>query len=91
MQVLGSASTKGQASLAAFWVANTERTNYFQKFLTTFNQDDFDNLAYKLKGGEEIIAEKTIQHALEIEKASLFGQKKASVDPVTGKAYYTME
>lgn len=91
MQVLGSASTKWQASLAAFWVANQERTNFFQKFLTTFDQDDFDNLAYKIKGGEEIVAEKTIQHALEIEKAALFGQKKASTDPVTGKAYYTME
>jgi len=91
MQVLGSASTRGQASLAAFWVANQDRFNYFQKFLTTFTQDDFDNLAYKIKGGEEIIAEKTIQHALEIEKAMLFGQKKASTDPVTGKAYHTME
>jgi len=91
MQVLGSASTKGQASLAAFWVANQERSNYFQKFLTTFDQDDFDDLANKIKGGEVIIAEKTIAHALEIEKASLFGQKKASSDPLTGKAYYTME
>lgn len=91
MQVISSASTKGQASLSAFWVANQDRFNYFQKFLTTFTQDDFDSLSYKIKWGEEIIAEKTIQHALEIEKAALFGQKKASTDPVTGKAYYTME
>lgn len=91
IQVLSSASTKGQASLDAFFVANQSRSNFFQKFLTTFTQDDFDNFAYKIGGGEDIIAEKTIQHALEIEKASLFGQKKASVDPSTGKAYYTME
>jgi len=49
MQVLSSASTKGQATLSAFWVANQNRNNYFQKFLTTFSQSDFDNLAYKLK------------------------------------------
>lgn len=91
MQVLSSASTKGQASLNSFWVANQDRENYFQKFLTTFNQDDFDSLSYKIWGWEAIIAEKTIQHALEIEKAALFGQKKASTDPVTGKPYYTME
>lgn len=91
MQVVSSASTKGQASLSAFWVANQNRSNYFQKFLTTFSQDDFDNLAFKIKGWEDIIAEKTIQHALELEKAALFGQKKASTDPVTWKAYYTME
>jgi len=91
MQVLSSASTKGQATLSAFWVANQNRSNYFQKFLTTFSQTDFDNLAYKIKWGEDIIAEKTIQHALEIEKAALFGQKKASTDPVTWQAYYTME
>jgi len=91
MQVLSSASTKGQATLSAFWVANQNRDNFFQKFLTTFTQTDFDNLAYKVKWGEDIIAEKTIQHALEIEKAALFGQKKASTDPVTGQPYYTME
>jgi len=91
MQVMSSASTKGQASLSAFWVANQERSNFFQKFLTTFSQDDFDNLAFKIEWGEDIIAEKTIQHALEMEKAALFGQKKASTDPDTGKSYYTME
>jgi len=37
-----------------------------------------------------MIAEKSIQHAIEIEKAVLFGQKKASVDS-NGKPYYTME
>lgn len=91
IQVIGSASEKGQASLASFYVANQDRSNYFQKFLTTFDQTDFDNLSYKVWGGEDIITEKTIQHALEIEKAALFGQKKASIDPVTWKPYYTME
>ncbi len=91
LQVLGSASTKGQASLDSFYVVNQNRSNYYQKFLTTFSQDDFDNLTNKIGGWEAIIAEKTIQHALEIEKAVLFGQKTASTDPITGKSYYTME
>ena len=91
LQVLGSASEKGQASLNSFYVANQDRSNYFQKFLTTFEQDDFDNLTNKIGGGEAIIAEKTIQHALEIEYTALFGQKSAWVDPNTGKPYYTME
>ncbi len=90
MQVLSSASSKWQASLASFWVANQDRSNYFQKFLTTFTQDDFDWFTYKLKWWEALVAEKTIQHALEIEKAALFGQKKSSTD-ANGKAYYTME
>lgn len=89
--VLSSASTKGQASLNSFYVANQDRSNYFQKFLTTSSEEDFDVLAYKIGWGEQVITEKSIQHALEIEKAMMFGQKKASTDPVTWKAYYTME
>jgi len=89
--VLGSASEKGQASLNSFYVANQIRSNYFQKFLTTSSQDDFDSLSNKIGWGEKLITEKSIQHALEIEKAMLFGQKKASTDPTTGKIYYTME
>lgn len=90
-QVLGSASTKGQASLSSFYVANQDRSNYFQKFLTTFSETDFDRFAYKTQKGEDILMEKSIQHALEIEKALLFGQKKVSADPISGDAFYTME
>jgi len=89
--VLSSASEKGQSSLNAFHVANQSRSNYFQKFLTTFSIEDFDVLSFKINGGEDIITEKSVQHALEIEKAMLFGQKATSTDPVSGKAYYTME
>jgi len=89
--VLSSASEKGQASLNSFYVANQERSNYFQKFLTTSSEEDFDILANKINGWEEVITEKSVQHALEIEKAMMFGQKASSTDPVTGKVYYTME
>lgn len=91
LQVLASASTKGQASLNSFYTANQDRSNYFQKFLTTFSQDDFDNMTNKIGWGEAIITEKTIQHWLEFEYAMLFGQKSAGVDPVTQKPFYTME
>jgi|GEM_PF-6412782 hypothetical protein len=48
--VLSSASEKGQASLNSFYVANQERSNYFQKFLTTSSEEDFDILANKING-----------------------------------------
>jgi len=89
--VLSSASEKGQASLNSFYVANQDRSNYFQKFLTTSSEEDFDILSNKIGGGEQVITEKSVQHALEIEKAMLFGQKSAGTDPTSWKAYYTME
>ena len=89
--VLSSAAAKGTSSSSSFFVANQDRSNFFQKFLTTASIEDFDVLAYKIQGWENLIAEKTIQHALEIEKAAMFGQKKSSSDPVTGKPFYTME
>jgi len=81
--VLSSASEKGQASLNSFYVANQDRSNYFQKFLTTSSEEDFDILSNKIGGGEQVITEKSVQHALEIEKAMLFGQKSAGTDPTS--------
>jgi len=89
--VLSSAATKWESGLDSFFVANQDRSNYFQKFLTTASVDDFDVLSNKINGWEDIVTEKTIQHSLEMEKAVLFGQKKSSADPVTWKAFYTME
>ena len=88
--VLSSAASKGVSGLNSFFVANINRSNFFQKFLTTASVDDFDILSNQIAWGEQLVTEKTIQHALEIEKAVLFGQQKAGVDADT-KPYYTME
>jgi len=47
---MSSAASKGQSALNSFFVANQERSNYFQKFLTTFSEEDFDVLSYKING-----------------------------------------
>lgn len=89
--VISSAAERGAANIGTRGKAKVEKTNYFQKFLTTMSTDDFDDLANKVKWGETLVMRKTVQHAIDFENAVLFGQKAASVDPVTWKAFYTME
>lgn len=90
-QVIASASTKGQASMGSFSFANADRSNYFQKFLTTMTETDFDMFGFQIGGAQKLVAEKTVQHAIEIERAALFGQKGSFTDPATGQPFYTME
>jgi len=90
ISVVASASSRGQASLGAFWTEADERFNYIQKFLTTVSFDDFDNLAHYGAGKETFMQEASNQHLSEIENQMLFGQKAAGTD-ADGKPYYTME
>jgi len=62
--------------------------------ITTVSTDDFDRLTGKVipKGmtyEEFLMADKLRQHAMEKEKAVLFGQKYAGTDS-QGKKFYTM-
>lgn len=89
--VISSAAERGAANIGTRGKAKVEKTNYFQKFLTTMSTDDFDDLANKVKWGETLVMRKTVQHAIDFENAVLFWQKSASVDPISWKAFYTME
>jgi len=91
--VLATAVSKGIASVGTIGVAATDKSNYFQKFLTTVSSDDFNNLSYKVGDKNSLnifMKDRAIVHARELEKQALFGQKKSGTD-ANGKAYYTME
>jgi len=85
-----SASSKGQASLNSFYTEANEKFNYFQKFLTTVNADDFDNLAYYGNNLEGLMSEKKNQHVQEIENGILFNKKAVGTD-ANGKTFYTLD
>ena len=91
LQVIGVATTRGIASVGTVGIAAADKSNYIQKFLTTFQETDFDKFTPKAGGSQVLIAENTIRHGLDLEKAAIFGEKKSSTDPVTGEPYYTME
>lgn len=93
-QVIATASAAWVASESSFFVANQHKSNYFQKMITTVSTDDFQRLTGKVipKGmtyEEVLMADKLKQHAMEKEKAVLFGQKFAWTDS-NGKQFYTM-
>lgn len=94
LQVVATASAAGVAGESSFFTANQHKSNYFQKMITTVSTDDFDRLTGKVipKGmtyEEFLMADKLRQHAMEKEKAVLFGQKFAWTD-AQGKKFYTM-
>lgn len=90
LQFIANASEAGKASEDSMFVANQHLSNYIQKIVTTVSTDDFQRLGYRVGNYEEtIMAEKLGQHTEEKERVALFGEKKASTNPVTGKAFYT--
>ncbi len=91
--VLATAVSAGIATVGTIWVAATDKSNYFQKFLTTVSSTDFDNLSFKVKDKNSMnifMKDRAIVHYRELEKQALFGQKKSGTD-ANGIAYYTME
>ena len=91
--VIGSAVSKGIASVGTSGTVAVDKFNYFQKHLTTVTLDDFDMMTNKVQSlneADKLMADKSIEHYLEIEKLALYGQKKSGTD-ANGKAYYTME
>jgi hypothetical protein len=91
--VIGTAVSQGVASVGTIGVAASDKSNYFQKFVTTVSTDDFTNLSNKVRDKNSMnifMKDRAIVHYRELEKAALFGQKKSGTD-ANGKAYYTME
>lgn len=91
--VIGTAVSKGIASVGTVGTVSVDKFNYFQKFLTTVELDDFDMMTNKVQSlneADKLMKDKAIEHYINIEKAALYGQKKSGTD-ANGKAYYTME
>ncbi len=88
--VIGSASEDGEASTGSFFQANVDKSNYIQKVVTTVSQSDFQRLSNKIGNyAQRLMDEKAMQHAKEMEMIALFGEKKTSTNPSTGKAFQT--
>ena len=90
LQVIWFSSTEWEATVGTYWVEALDKFNYFQKFLTTIVETDFDTLKNKVKGRDKTVNKKLKQHMKDIEMAMLFGQKKSGQDS-NWDAYYTME
>lgn len=93
LQVTGTAVSQGVASVGTIGVAAADKSNYFQKFVTTVSTDDFTNFSNKIKDKNSMnifMKDRAIVHYRELEKTAIFGQKKSGTD-ANGKAYYTME
>lgn len=91
--VIGTSVSKGIARVGTSGTVSVDKFNYFQKFLTTVEIDDFDMMTNKVQSlneADKLMKDKSIEHYIDIEKAALYGQKKAGTD-ANGKAYYTME
>lgn len=93
LQVVATAVSQGIASVDTIGVAAADKSNYFQKFVTTVSTDDFTNFSNKVKDKNSMnifMKDRAIVHYRELEKQFLFGQKKSGTD-ANGKAYYTAE
>lgn len=94
--MMGNAVAGGEAGRVAFSTAALMRSNYIQKIITTVEVTDEDVFSGKY-GKDKATAlkafmqEKLVEHYDEIEHASMLGQKKTGVDPVSGKNWYTTE
>jgi len=93
LQVISTSVSQGVASVGTIGVAAEDKSNYFQKFVTTVSTDDFTNFTNKVKDKNSMnifMKDRAIVHARELEKQFIFGQKKSGTD-ANGKAYYTAE
>lgn len=89
---VGTAVGVGVASTVFVGAANTDKSNYFQHFVTTVTVTDKDMLAAKVGGDkraqiEGVLADKMATHADEIERGLLFGQKQTFTDGTLGEVY----
>jgi len=90
LQLIWVASERAVATVGTLGTAAGAKSNYIQKFLTTFSETDFDKFSPKIGGSNMLVTENTIAHALELEKTALFGRAALSTDPVTWEPYGTM-
>lgn len=91
--VLSTATVGGQIAVSAIGRGNVDKSNYYQKFLTTVTLNDEELLRLKLGGKnfmDNLMREKYMIHALEQEKQLVFGAKSTGVD-AAGKTFRTME
>lgn len=91
--VLSTATVGGQIAVSAIGRGMVDKSNYYQKFLTTVTLNDEELLRLKLGGKnfmDNLMREKYMIHALEQEKQLVFGAKSTGVD-VDGKTFRTME
>lgn len=91
--VIGTSVSKGIARVGTYGTVAVDKFNYFQKFVTTVEIDDFDMMTNKVQSlneADRLMKMRAIDHYTEQEYAAIFGQKKAGTD-ANGKEYYTME
>lgn len=91
--IIGTAMSKGIAAAGTSGVATVEKENYFQKFITTVELDDFDMMSAKYKTvnqTDKLMTDKSIEHYIEMERTAIYGQKKSFTD-ANGRQCYTAE
>jgi len=88
----GTAAAVGQASLTFVAASNSNKSNYFQHFVSTMEFTDLNMFQSKAGGNKKeatdrIVADKLLSHSNDIEYAMLFGKKATVTDPTFGVRY----